>query len=338
MRDGVDGFLFENLDDMVVKTELVASDDGFGTACRSRRKPGRGRLPWMSLASGCRRSSISVGTDLSQGKQSVEQPSVRLVVLNYNGGGHVLRCLEHLQRIDWPNDHLEIVVVDNDSRDGSDRRIEESFDRVRLVRTERNLGFPGNNRALKDLDSITYVGLVNNDAFVEPGWLVPLAAALTGDPGLGAACPKIVFDNQVVPVELSSLTVRVAGDPRELGLRVSGVRAAGTDLWPACRFLDGFFPLEPRNSDGARVSLDRPTCDARPFGRERTVSSSRGRAPTRRCRPDNGQNRRRWAGDTRGGSPPILRGCESRSTDHQSISSTTWVPGWWRGATPATAV
>jgi GT2 family glycosyltransferase len=34
---------------------------------------------------------------------------------------------------------------------------------------------------------------VNSDAFVDPGFLAPLVDALAADPGLGAACPKILF-------------------------------------------------------------------------------------------------------------------------------------------------
>ena len=48
-----------------------------------------------------------------------------------------------------------------------------------MLRPGRNTGFAGgNNLALRDLDGVDYVALLNNDAFVEPGWLEPLVAAL----------------------------------------------------------------------------------------------------------------------------------------------------------------
>jgi GT2 family glycosyltransferase len=172
------------------------------------------------------------------------RPRVRLVVLNYNGGAHVLRCLEHLEQLDWPRDRLDLVVVDNASQDGSDRAIEGRFPDVRLIRTENNRGFPANNEALRDLDGIDFVGLVNNDAFVEPGWLAPLVAALAADGGLGAACPKILFDQRVALVELDAPTFRSPGDARPLGVRVSGVRVGGADRWDQSMFLEGFYPPE----------------------------------------------------------------------------------------------
>jgi GT2 family glycosyltransferase len=48
---------------------------------------------------------------------------VYVVILNYNGWRDTLECLESVLKLDYPN--LQIVVVDNDSSDGSVARIEE---------------------------------------------------------------------------------------------------------------------------------------------------------------------------------------------------------------------
>lgn len=141
---------------------------------------------------------------------------VRVVVLNYNGGRFVLRCLEHLVRTEWPGDRLDLVVVDNASTDGSDAAIVERFPEVTLIQTGANLGFSGgNNAALRDLHDVDFVALVNNDAFVEPGWLAPLVGALEGDPGLGAACPKILFAPRFreIVVEAPTFDPRGTADP-----------------------------------------------------------------------------------------------------------------------------
>ena len=101
-------------------------------------------------------------------------PRVRAVVLNFNGGRHVIDCVEALTRTDWPAADLEVVVVDNASSDGSDGELRQRFPDVELRPTGANLGFPGNNVAMRDLDDVDYVALVNNDAFVAPDWLGPL--------------------------------------------------------------------------------------------------------------------------------------------------------------------
>jgi GT2 family glycosyltransferase len=124
-------------------------------------------------------------------------PRVRAVVLNHNGGEHVLRCLDALEATDWPAGALEIVVVDNASTDGSVEQIMKRHPEVQLLPAGGNLGFPANNLALRDLGSVQYVALVNNDAFVEPGWLEPLVTELEGDARIGAANSLVLFDGRV---------------------------------------------------------------------------------------------------------------------------------------------
>jgi GT2 family glycosyltransferase len=176
----------------------------------------------------------------------VQRPRVRLVVLNYNGGEMTLRCLRALQRLDWPADRLELVLVDNASTDGLVARICDELPTLRVIETGANLGFPANNLGLVDLDGISYVGLVNNDAFVEPGWLAALVGALEDDPTVGAACSKIVFAPRFRSVHLRTPTFRPGGgDPRELGVQVLGVRVAGEDCTDQAQAVGGCHPLEP---------------------------------------------------------------------------------------------
>ena len=177
-------------------------------------------------------------------------PVVRVVVLNYQGGEHVLRCLESLEALDWPRERLQVVVVDNASTDGSDVEIERRFPWVELRRSPTNRGFPANNDALVDLDGVDYVALLNNDAAVTPGWLGPLVDCLDADPGLAAACPKILFAHRYVDLVVASTTYRPGGtDPRELGVRVEGVAVDGDERWSDVQFGEGFHGIEP-GADG----------------------------------------------------------------------------------------
>ena len=121
---------------------------------------------------------------------------VRAVVLCWNNAGLIDRCLDHLRATRWPG-RLEVVVVDNGSTDGCVDDWEARHPGVQLIQNGTNLGYAaGVNRGLDDLDGVDAVALVNSDAFVEPGWLEPLAAALDADPGLGAASPKLLFTDE----------------------------------------------------------------------------------------------------------------------------------------------
>lgn len=171
-------------------------------------------------------------------------PRVRAVVLNFNGGEHVLECVDALTRTEWPADRFEIVVLDNASSDGSDRAITERFPGVELRPTGGNFGFPANNFALRDLDGVDYVALVNNDAFVEPGWLAPLVDQLERDASIGAACPKILFAPRFVEIVIESPTFQPPGDGRELGVRVHEVAADGRSTFGLTQFIAGCWGQE----------------------------------------------------------------------------------------------
>jgi GT2 family glycosyltransferase len=166
-------------------------------------------------------------------------------VLNYNGGRHVVDCVGALLATEWPAEAFEVVVVDNASSDGSDAEVRRRYPEVELRPTGRNAGFPANNLALRDLDDVDFVALVNNDAFVEPGWLAPLVDALEADPALGAACPRIVFAPRFLDLTLTTETFRPGGgDGRDLGLRLSGVEVDGEDVWRDAQRVEGFWGIE----------------------------------------------------------------------------------------------
>jgi GT2 family glycosyltransferase len=179
-------------------------------------------------------------------------PCVRLVVLNYNGGELVVRCVEHLERLAWPPDRLEIVVVDNASVDGS-ADVLARRPRVRLIGSPQNAGFPANNLGLLDLDGIDYVGLVNNDAFATPGYLQPLVDILTADARIGAACPKILLAPRFLDLRIHTPTRRPPGDGRDLGVRVSGIRVGAAERSGDALFADGFHP--PERGAGAEAEF-----------------------------------------------------------------------------------
>jgi GT2 family glycosyltransferase len=183
---------------------------------------------------------------------------VRLVVLNHDGGAHVLRCLEHLHALDWPPDRLEIVVVDNASTDGSADAAAERFPDVVLIRREANDGFPANNDALRDLDGVRYVGLVNSDAFVEPGFLRPLVDALDEDRGLGAASPLMLFASPFVDLAIATTAAPPGrGDARALGVLVRGLWVAGEDRWAEAPLVEGSFGPELLGEGRVEWTTDR---------------------------------------------------------------------------------
>jgi GT2 family glycosyltransferase len=168
------------------------------------------------------------------------RPRVRLVVLTFNGRDNIVRCFEHLHAIEWPADRLELVLVDNGSRDGTADLVAELFPDVKILRLPNNVGFPANNLGLADLESFDYVGLVNDDAFVEPDYLAPLVDVLERDDQIGAASPKILFESCFVDLVVETRTTAPGrGDPRSLGVRISGLSVNDRNVWRRTHVAEG---------------------------------------------------------------------------------------------------
>lgn len=112
------------------------------------------------------------------------------VVIPHYAGWQVLECLERLYAA--PDQPSEVILVDDASPDGSTEDATRGFPGIRVIRNPVNLGFAGAcNRGLAEVLT-RYAVLLNDDALVEPGWLLALVEAMEADPAIAAAQPKIL--------------------------------------------------------------------------------------------------------------------------------------------------
>ena len=152
---------------------------------------------------------------------------VCIVILTYNPGAFIDRCLGAVLATDYPN--FEVIVVDNASTDGSLRNLGRDFPEVALMEAGANLGFSrGNNLAMRDATA-PLVALLNPDTEVDPRWLRPLVERMQADPVAGGAAAKILYLHDRIAVKLRAPTfVPGGGDARELGVRLyeDGAEAA----------------------------------------------------------------------------------------------------------------
>jgi GT2 family glycosyltransferase len=107
--------------------------------------------------------------------QLSHRPLVSVIIVNYNSGGMLTKCLDHLKRqtfSDW-----EGIIVDNGSSDDSLLRAATRHPEIRIIRLDANLGFAAaNNRGIV-LSRGAWIATLNPDAFPEPEWLERLIEA-----------------------------------------------------------------------------------------------------------------------------------------------------------------
>lgn len=121
-------------------------------------------------------------------------PKVFIIILNYNGLDTVEQCLGGVFQISYSN--FEVVVVDNNSQDGSFELAKSLFPKAHFIKNKANIGFAaGNNVGIRfALERMAdYVFLLNNDAEVEVGILTKLVAAAEKRKSIGILSPVIYF-------------------------------------------------------------------------------------------------------------------------------------------------
>jgi GT2 family glycosyltransferase len=117
---------------------------------------------------------------------------VSVVVVNYKGADDTITCVDGLKCLDWPVGKLEIVVVENNSGDGSAERIRTAHPDIVLLELDRNTGFAGGCNAGVRAARGEFIAFLNNDARPDPNWLTAAVAELRASRDIGCVASKVL--------------------------------------------------------------------------------------------------------------------------------------------------
>jgi N-acetylglucosaminyl-diphospho-decaprenol L-rhamnosyltransferase len=107
-------------------------------------------------------------------------PEITVVVVNYNGGDYIRRCLASLAAQTYRS--FETIVVDNASSDGSIDRLGEMPPHTTILREGVNHGFAVGNNLAARMGRGRWLALLNPDAEAAPDWLESLMRAVAERP------------------------------------------------------------------------------------------------------------------------------------------------------------
>lgn len=108
------------------------------------------------------------------------EPLVSIIIVNYNGKSHLEECLKSLIKIDYNN--FEIILVDNNSTDGSREFINKFYTSVKLIMLDSNQGFAEpNNIGAKNAKG-EFLLFLNNDTVVTPNFISELIKVINQNP------------------------------------------------------------------------------------------------------------------------------------------------------------
>ena len=128
---------------------------------------------------------------------------VSVTIVTYNSGRFIKRCLESALAQKYPK--IEIIVIDNNSTDGTIDILEPFEDRCRIVYNDTNIGFAAAQNQAIQLSSGEWVFTLNPDVLLLPNFIQALVDAGQIDPKVGTVCGKLLaikstFDHLDTPL------------------------------------------------------------------------------------------------------------------------------------------
>src|SRR3982750_3227180 len=100
---------------------------------------------------------------------------VSVTIVTYNSGRFIKRCLE--SALAQKYDRKEIIVIDNNSTDGTIDILEQFEDRCSVVYNSENIGFAAAQNQAIGLSSGDWVMTLNPDVLLLPNFIQALVDA-----------------------------------------------------------------------------------------------------------------------------------------------------------------
>ena len=115
---------------------------------------------------------------------------VSVTIITYNSGRFIKRCLESVLDQNYP--WKEIIVIDNNSTDGTIDILEPFEDRCRIIYNQENIGFAAAQNQAIELSSAEWILTLNPDVLLLQNFIEALVTAGNLDPKVGTVCGKLL--------------------------------------------------------------------------------------------------------------------------------------------------
>ena len=113
-----------------------------------------------------------------------------------------------LDTLPLEDDSIEVIVVDNASKEDEATKIEQRYPQVTVIRSKENLGFAGGNNLGIQAAHGKYLFFINNDTLLrhQTSDFSHLINRLESSPKIGVVCPKIRFSWGDNPIQFAGYT------------------------------------------------------------------------------------------------------------------------------------
>ena len=126
----------------------------------------------------------------AENEKNMLEKMVSIITINYNGFEDTCELIDSLSENEtYP---YELIVVDNASEINEAEKLQDIYPKIRVIRSDRNLGFAGGNNLGYRYASGFYILYMNNDMIVKAPFLKSLIDRLD-DSCVGLVSPKIKY-------------------------------------------------------------------------------------------------------------------------------------------------
>ncbi len=121
------------------------------------------------------------------------KPILSVIIANYNTRDFLKDALKFIFKSEKKHSFFEVIVIDNNSKDGSCKMVRQKFPRVKLISSRRNLGFAKANNLAAKKAAGKYLLFLNSDTLVNNGALDKMVKFLEKHLRVGVLGPKLVL-------------------------------------------------------------------------------------------------------------------------------------------------
>ncbi len=118
--------------------------------------------------------------------------TISVVIVNWNVKDLLRQCLQSVIASEIQAD-VEIIVVDSASGDGSAAMVRQEFPQIKLIASDKNVGYAKGNNIGAAQASGDYLFLLNPDTRLQANTLAALRAYLQAHPGVGVVAPQLLW-------------------------------------------------------------------------------------------------------------------------------------------------
>ena len=132
----------------------------------------------------------------------LQECKLSIITVNYNGLKDTCALIDSIPF----NEDMEVIVVDNGSKVDEASILQKRYPDIKVIRSDKNLGFAGGNNLGIKAARGKYLYLINNDTTFKDFNPQVLIHQLESSPNIGVVCPKIRFAWDNNPIQFAGYT------------------------------------------------------------------------------------------------------------------------------------